>query len=435
MFLKEFNIAPAKKISKLNQLLKDQFGVSMKNGFPTQDKLRKISETANTALVSLRNSNKKFQLDPEYTKFLGIRDVVNTMLSEGQYAESGKYKEMKEMLCASVQDLMDAGYTMDEACSECMNRYRMDNRFAYDDEHVLPIVITAAKNYMEACGMKHESVAEVLEIPETDLSDKLLSQLSREFAVELTDTSSLTAIEEKLATFAKVSGKSRDAIVGFLNGLEEAALTAGIQMFGRKIAEQNKFTGARVAAIRAGKKEFEVDGKTYSVTGNTTDEKQNAKESMFDGLLDELLTEEVDVEQAEVVMAVRALADDIQDQIERLGRMMNEDVPAIADQMRAEMGASQAQTWSDSTNQMLSAHLESAKTTKAGMDQSVASLSGEELAGGLGDTAGLGMEEPAADLGGELDTDIGLGEPESDLEDNVAAAAGPEDAPLGRAEV
>jgi hypothetical protein len=57
------------------------------------------------------------------------------------------------------------------------------------------------------------------------------------------------------------------------------------------------------------------------------------------------------------------------------------------------------------------------------------------LAGGLGDTADLGMEEPAADLGGELDTDMGLGEPEADLEDNVAAAAGPEDAPLGRAEV
>lgn len=43
--------------------------------------------------------------------------------------------------------------------------------------------------------------------------------------------------------------------------------------------EGNEFTGARQAAIKAGKKHFTVNGKTYSVTGDTSDE-----EKMTEGL-------------------------------------------------------------------------------------------------------------------------------------------------------
>ena len=56
------------------------------------------------------------------------------------------------------------------------------------------------------------------------------------------------------------------------------------------------------------------------------DDKKKAKESMSDDTANDILNEEVDVEQAEVTMAVRALADDIQDFVERVGRMVNEDL-------------------------------------------------------------------------------------------------------------
>jgi hypothetical protein len=480
MFLKEFNQTPTTKLSKLNSMLKEHFGINIKSGFPSRKKLDRLLENANMTILRLRDSNKKFQLEPEYAKFLGLKDAVEIMISEGMYAESPRYMEMKSMVADSVRQLMDSGYTMDEAVGECMNRYRMDSRFAYDDEHVLPIVITAAKNYMDECSsMKMEDAAT---FPSTDLNDILLRELAKEVGVELTDTASYAAIEEKLNTFAQASGKSRDAVVGFLNGLDEAALVPAIQMFGRKIAEANAFVKARRDAIRAGKKEFEVDGKTYSVTGDTSDEKKDvseseskerpyvcvhakkgktevtadsaygaakkaaakwglkstagidahladvthtATESMFDNILNDMLMEEVDVEQAEVVMAVRALADDVQDQIERIGRMMNEDVPAIADKMRGEMGAQAAQSFSDSVNQLLSAHLEATKGVKAGLDQSVSAMTGEEMAGGLGDTGGLG--EPA------LEPEMPEEEPAVDV--NEPAAAGPEEEPLGRAEI
>lgn len=424
MFLKEFKQTSFQRIAKINKMLKEEFNVSLKTKiFPPKAKLDKLLEQTEASLIKIKGSNKKFQLEPEYAKFLGIKDVVQTMIAEGMYAESPKYKEMKEMINASVEQLMDSGYTMDEACTECMNRYRMDNRFAYDDEHVLPIVITAAKNYMEACSGKMENVEEDSVSPETDLNEYLLRELAKECGVELTDTASYNTIEEKLNMFAEVTGKSRDAVVGFLNGLEEDAVGNGIKMFGAKVAEANAFVKARKDAIAKGEKKFTVGGKEFDITGDTSDEVEES--SMFDDIIGEMINEEVDVEQAEVVMAVRALADDIQDHVEEIGRMMNESVPAIADQMRGEMGAQTAQMFADSVNGVLTTYIESAKAAKAGIDQATATITGEETVAtdnlGMGDTADLaepeaGMEEPAVDV-------------------NEPAAAGPEEEPLGRTPV
>ena len=441
MFLKEFNTSPATKVAKINKVLQEQFGITVKTNFPSKKKLKKVLENTNMALIKLRGTNRKFQLDPDYAKFLGIKDVVETMLEEGMYAKSPVHEAMCEMIRETVHNLMDSGYTMDEASSECMNRYRMDDRFAYDDEYVMPIVITAAKEYMEQYNMGEDLAGGAMgatigntitgmpshnELSSKNVAEQVLRVLAKEAGVDLVTASSYDAIEEKLNSFAKVSGKSRDAVVGFLNGLDEAALLAGIQMFGRKIGEANSFVDARRKAIAAGEKEFEVGGKTFKVTGDTSAEKKATKESMFDDILNDMINEEVDVEQAEVVMAVRALADDVQDQIERIGRMMNEDVPAIADKMRGEMGAQAAQSFVDSVNGLLATHIEATKSVKAGLDSAVGSMTGEEIVGGLGDTGELGT-------GGLAEPDMPEEEPAMDV--NEPAAAGPEDEPLGRAEV
>jgi hypothetical protein len=485
MQLNEFNQSPIKKIAKINAVLKEHFGISVGTGFPKRKKLETVLESAETAIIKLRGSNKKFQLEADYAKFLGIRDIVETMLNEGMYAESPAYMSMKAMVEETVRNLMDRGYTMDEATKECMNRYRMDDRFAYDDDHVMPIVITAAKKYMEECGSGY--MEETSLMPETDMGEMLIRELAREVGIKLEGMTSYDALEEKLAQFAEASGKSRDAVVGFLNSLDENSIQGGIQMFGRKIGEQNAFVNARRNAIKAGEKKFTVGGKEFEVTGNTKDEmmgesageekpficvhakhgkcevyadttygaakKAAAKwkmkntagidvhradithstasvgENFLDSLVNELLNEEVDVEQAEVVMAVRALADDIQDQVERIGRMINEDLPAIVDQMRSEMGADAAQAFMDNATGVLNAHLESAKTAKTGMDGAVGQLTGEAPAApAMGDT---GLDDTATDL------DAPAEEPAADAEmdTNEPAAAGPEDEPLGRASI
>ena len=412
MKIANFNQTPLDRIKAMNNYLKENHGVKV-SGFHTKNKLETVREKAEMHVVRLRNTNKKFNLDPEYAKYLGVRDVIDTMLEEGVYADSPALEGMRQELNAEVQNLMDGGYTVDEACAETMNRYRQDPRYAYDDEFVLPIVIKAAKAYESRCN--RESI-------ESDINEPVLRELAKEVGIDLETVENYDAIEEKLGTFADVSGKSRDAVVGFLNGLELDSITPGIQMFGAKIGEQNKFTGARQDAIEKGEKEFEVDGKTYKVSGDTSDEKAQAKKEskMFDDIVDDMIAEEVEVEQAEVVMAIRALADDVQNHIERIGRMVNEDIPAIADQMVAEFGVEQAGQIKDQMEQSLQALLDANKVGKDGVDAVVGQLTGM---GSLAD-AGAPMDAP---VDAPVDAEVPV--------DNVPAAAGPEEEPLGRAEV
>lgn len=412
MKIANFNQTPLDRIKAMNNYLKENHGVKV-SGFHTKNKLETVREKAEMHVVRLRNTNKKFNLDPEYAKYLGVRDVIDTMLEEGVYADSPALEGMRQELNAEVQNLMDGGYTVDEACAETMNRYRQDPRYAYDDEFVLPIVIKAAKAYESSCN--RESI-------ESDINEPVLRELAKEVGIDLDTVENYDAIEEKLGTFADVSGKSRDAVVGFLNGLELDSITPGIQMFGAKIGEQNKFTGARQDAIEKGEDEFEVDGKTYKVSGDTSDEKAQAKKEskMFDDIVDDMIAEEVEVEQAEVVMAIRALADDVQNHIERIGRMVNEDIPAIADQMVAEFGVEQAGQIKDQMEQSLQALLDANKVGKDGVDAVVGQLTGM---GSLAD-AGAPMDAP---VDAPVDAEVPV--------DNVPAAAGPEEEPLGRAEV
>ena len=432
MFIKDFQQTNVEKIASLQKTLKEEFGIAIVNKYPSEDKLKLLRDSADRKIVSIKGSTQKFQLEPEYIKYLGIRDLSATMLAEGMYAESPAYMEMKQNLMAGVKSLMDSGYTMEEASSECMNRYRMDPRYAFDDDHVKTIILKAAKDYMESsCGSRNEAIEEA----NTELNEYLLSELAKECGVELEDIASYEAIEEKLNQFAEVSGKSRDAVVGFLNGLDEDSVVGGIQMFGKKIAQENFALAAADAGAR-GDKEFEYpkgSGKMHKVTmdkktaDKISDEDDKKNESMFDDILDDMLSEEVEsVDEAEVVMAVRALADDIQDHVERLGRMVNEDLPAIADQMASEFGLEKAQGFKDNAEGVISSALESAKGAKEGMDGLIGNITGE------GSLASSDLEEPAP-----MDAlpDEPMADEPMDMDVNEPAAAGPEDEPLGRAPV
>ena len=434
MNLQEFNKRPEKTIQGLNKLLSEQFGISIKPGTASLDKLTKINKQSNVALVKIRGSGKKFHLEPEYAKYLGLRDLTETMIMEGYYPESEGYKALESKIYERVKKLMDMGYTTQEACDQCMNEVRLDASHCYEDSVTKPMVMSAVKAYEASCGM-----SEATELPETDLNPSLLSELAKEVGVELESLDNYEAIEEKLNGFAEITGKSRDAVVGFLNGLEEDALVRGIQMFGRKIAEKKlndsiqymyklKKDGKSVEEIA---KELDMKPEEVKDAMSKTEESvEESKVSMFDDIIDEMISEDVDVEQAEVIMAVRALADDIQDHVERVGRMVNEDLPAIADQMRSEMGADVAQGFADSMSGLLNGHLEAVKQVKQGMDQGIDSVTGGGSAMGLGDLE----QPPMDDDGDDIENDV-LGLDDEEPVDNVPAAAGPEEEPLGRAEI
>lgn len=425
MNITDFNPTGKTKLGKMNKLLKEQFGIKL-NGAPERTKLERVMETADRALIKIRGSQKKFHLDPEYIKFLGIRDAAETMLHEGNYVKSPAYETMANSLRTTVQELMDAGYSKDDACAETMNRARMNGAWAFAEDVMSPIIASAATQYVAEYEIANDPALVEFDAA-ANMSDALIAEMARELSMKVEDTETLGAIAEKISMFAEVSGRSPEAIVEFLNGLNEGDMVSGIQMFGRKVASENKFAYAARKAKEDGKKEFELDGEKFPVK-EAQEAAMAGDISMFTDIIDSILNEEVDVEQAEVVMAVRSLADDVQSQIERISDMMNKDVPAIADQMRAEQGASQAQQFSDTMSNTLGTYLESAKSCKAAIDSQVMSLSGEAPAGdmgGMGDTSMDSMDTPA-------DSDMDLDAP---VDTNEPAASGPENEPLGRAEV
>tara|TARA_R110001592_G_scaffold336999_1_gene622905 strand:+ start:2265 stop:3557 length:1293 start_codon:yes stop_codon:yes gene_type:complete len=428
MFIRDFNPQGQTKINKINKVLSEEFGMTIKTSFPKKGKIEKIIEMSNMAIIKLKDSSKNFQLEPEYAKYLGIKDIMKTMISEGMYAESEAFLGLKETIKARVQELMDSGYTTEEAVSRCGNDSR-EMPHAYDDATILPIILSAAQQYESSCRSNNESLEElVVEGPNTDLNEKLLSELAKECGVELKDLTSYDAIEEKLNMFAEVSGKSRDTVVGFLNGLEEDKVESGIRYFGGQIAFENK-----------GKDhdgDGDIDSDDYMASRDKAiksamKKREDAKESMFDDIITDMLAEEVEsVEEAEVVMAVRALADDIQDHVERLGRMVNEDLPAIADQMVGEFGAEKASEFKDSAESVLNSALESAKQAKDGVNGLVGNITGVDM-GMAGDDMGT-IDDMPMGADSPID-DMEMPEPEMDI--NEPAAAGPENEPLGRAPV
>ena len=471
MQIKDFNLQGTTKISKINDVLKEEFGMQISTGFPKKEKLETIKEMSEMAIIKLKDTTKQFQLEPEYAKFLGVKDVIDTMLSEGYYAESPAYEGMKQELYASVVTLMDSGFTNEETVAQTMNEFRKNPKYCYDDNHIKPLVIKMVKEYMDegevgtlAGGVAGAYGASALGgmvggpvgaaiggtlgkiggavaggIVGDKLTDSVLRGLSEEMGISVEDLESYDAIQEKLDMFAEVSGKSRDSVVGFLNGLEEDALPQGIQMFGRKIAER-KLTDSiqyMYKLQKDGKSVEEIarelDMKPEEVKdamNKTAESVEENNMNMFDDIIADMLSEEVKVEEAEVVMAVRALADDIQDQIEKIGRMVNEDIPAIADQMSSEMGAQQAAQFKDSMEGILSSHLETTKASKNSIDGVVGGLTGEGSMGGMGD-----LTDPSADA---MPTDLAPEEPSIDdlaVDDNVPAASGPAEEPLGRAPI
>ena len=469
MNIKSFSKDTVSNIKKVNKYLSENHGLTVK-AFSSLDTLRKLSENAQQNLVSIRANNKNFQLDKEYAKFLGIREVAENMIKEGLYAKGQKYTEMMEMITGTVRDLMDSGYTQEEACTECMNRVRMMPN-AYDDEFVLPLVLKAAKDYIhETVFAEEESVQKPARTFYDIMGDNMVLPESGD---------RVQAVDDYIFNIAEKLNKNSQAVKSFFAGLNEQDIASAMEMFERKIIAQEQFTAA---IAHAAKNHYDKHGalpKTVSVQGKDvpmnlskddieriTGEQFESYFSMDDLLqeddleeigkklaaaiqaednaaidryrkeyedaylsqqqesvqmrLQDIIKEDVDVEEAEVILAARGISNELQDQIEKLGRLMNEDLIAIADQMRIELGAQVASQFQNAVNDQLQAQLDSAKQAKDTIDELLTTIAGGEVM--------------PTDMERGMDTEFDM-DMDSDVQDTVEPAASGDEEPLGRAEV
>ncbi|MDA9993082.1 hypothetical protein N9E09_00265 [bacterium] len=164
----------------------------------------------------------------------------------------------------------------------------------------------------------------------------------------------------------------------------------------------------------------------FSNTFKGQKEYKMSTQKIQENLLAELNTLlESDAAEAEVLMAARGMVDELQDMIEKLGKLQNDQLGPLSDEMAYSHGADRATAFKESVNDAISGLLGQARSTKDTVNDAVLVLNGEK---------------PSNDMASDIE--IG-GDMQDDFEDDVEldgdafaggdeAASGPDDEPLGR---
>ena len=168
------------------------------------------------------------------------------------------------------------------------------------------------------------------------------------------------------------------------------------------------------------KEETKVEETKVEEKAVETPKEENLEESLLDQL-NKLL--EGDAAEAEITMAARGIVDELQDVVEKLGKIQNDQLGPLADEMSYTHGPQQAETFKSSVDSAIASLLDSARSTKDAVNNAALVLSGE--------AAPSEMEPAQAELGGDMQDDM-----EADITADIAggdeSASGEAEEPLGR---
>jgi hypothetical protein len=141
---------------------------------------------------------------------------------------------------------------------------------------------------------------------------------------------------------------------------------------------------------------------------------------------------ESEMGKSEAILAAKDMVDSIQDMVEKVSKMQVEQLPALIDTIRDQIGMAEADQFKQAMGQLLTTISQELGTARETADSSARALAGEDMTGG---GMGMGLGGPG-DMGAmdSMSTAPSLGEP-SDLDTDEfgatdAASGGVE--PVGR---
>lgn len=142
---------------------------------------------------------------------------------------------------------------------------------------------------------------------------------------------------------------------------------------------------------------------------------------------------ESDAATAEITMAARGIVDELQDVIEKLGKIQNDQLGPLVDEMTYTHGGEQAQSFRASVDEAIGGLLDQTRSAKDSVNSAVLVLTGEQPAA---DTMGPSDDELGGDMTDDFEDDVeaDMGDDmEADFTDGDEANSGPAEEPLGRA--
>ena len=143
---------------------------------------------------------------------------------------------------------------------------------------------------------------------------------------------------------------------------------------------------------------------------------------------------ETEVSQAEVMMAAKEFALELQEMIEKIGRLQNEDLPPVTDQMRETYGTASSSSFQTQIYGAFQGVMDALYTAKGQVDDAVTNMAetGHVDAQTDMDVPVDGMEEPMPDIDADAGDEADLDNLAADLDVGDEFGGAEEEEPLGR---
>jgi len=139
---------------------------------------------------------------------------------------------------------------------------------------------------------------------------------------------------------------------------------------------------------------------------------------------------EGEFDQAAAVVAARDMVDTMQDFVEKISKMVNEDLPALQDVMRNELGQEKADAFAQAANGALNPLMDQVKSARQAMDNAARAAAGDQAAAAPAPMMGAGAPPAGPEIGGG-EGGLSVPPPEAPEATTADTAAGGE-AELGR---
>lgn len=143
---------------------------------------------------------------------------------------------------------------------------------------------------------------------------------------------------------------------------------------------------------------------------------------------------ESELGKSEAILAAKDIVDTIQDMLEDIGRMQNEQLPALLDTIRDQVGSQEGDAFKNAITPLLQTLYTNIQSAREEADSAARALAGEQVEQPMGmpggDMGGMGGGDMGGDLGGlggDMESDLDAGD---EFAATDAAAGGSAD--LGR---
>lgn len=476
MLLEDFNRDNARQFRKINKLLKEQFSVTLSAKSDSKE-LAKVRRRVAEDIQRLKSKGKVSNTCPELARNLLMLEGIDSLAEQKRldelrtdFTSSGPYQRVIDWLSNFIVKNVEVGDDIEDATEQAMKEYR-SSKWRFPDDHVRFDARSSAiaKMQMQESAYMAESVEEC---DMTQLQGADLSQIMTPDEVEHVkifiiqpDSELDPSVRGKINDFYSQQGQ----VPGEEENIDDFYYNRIANDFGTQLrGEMDEAAWDDILDKSARYKSLVKDpsmldkhlkGSTLSMAPHDDDggretthgaamqyrkslapKRVREMKENFVSQLRALLESEID--EAEIVIAVKGIGKSLQEMIEKIGRLQNEDLPPLSDQVRDVYDVGIATGFQESTSSALQSVLDSLYQAKDEVDlmvQSLASGAGDLAAGTDMDAdLNVGVEPDASDvaMGDELDAGLEMGDELDGLEDEFGgmdAASGPEDEPLGRA--